>query len=129
MERRQAISLLGGVAISWPLAAFAQLRIPRVGVLLTGRAVPPRELEIAGELARIGYIDGRNIAYDTGLTDATRGAHRAHALWPRHEQRPHAGGSRQTVLVDARAHSADRGQGTAEAEAAEPIKGAQELPR
>lgn len=64
MERRQAISLLGGVAISWPLAAFAQLRIPRVGVLLTGRAVPPRELEIAGELARIGYIDGRNIAYD-----------------------------------------------------------------
>ena len=64
MERREAISLLGGAAISWPLAAFAQPRIPRVGVLLTGRAMPPRDLEIIGELARIGYIDGRNIAFD-----------------------------------------------------------------
>ena len=64
MERREAISLIGGTAILWPLAAFAQPRTPRVGVLLTGRAVPPRDLEIAGELARIGYMDGRNIAYE-----------------------------------------------------------------
>ena len=45
-----------------------------------------------------------------GFTDASRGAHRTHALWHRHERRPHAGGSRPTVLADARAHSADRGQ-------------------
>ena len=63
------------------------------------------------------------------VTDATRGAHRTHALWHRHEQRPHAGGSRPAVLGDARAHPADRGQGTAEAQAPEPIKDTQELPR
>jgi RNA polymerase primary sigma factor len=34
----------------------------------------------------------------TGFADAARGAHRTHALWPRHEHRPHAGGSRPTVL-------------------------------
>ena len=62
--------------------------------------------------------------YDTraGFIDATRGAHRTHALWPRHEQRPHAGAGRQTVLGDARANSADRGQGTTETQTSEPIK-------
>jgi len=64
-----------------------------------------------------------------GFTDATRGAHRTHALWPRHEQRPHTGGSWPTVRVDARANSADRGQGAEEAEAPEPIKRTQELPQ
>jgi hypothetical protein len=52
-----------------------------------------------------------------------------HALWHRHEQRPHAGGSRPAILGDARAYPADRGEGTAEAQAPEPINGAQELPR
>ena len=64
-----------------------------------------------------------------GFTDATRGAHHTHALWPRHKQRPHTGGSWPTVLVDARANSADRGQGAEEAEAPEPIKRTQELPQ
>jgi RNA polymerase primary sigma factor len=53
----------------------------------------------------------------------------AHALWPRHEQRPHAGASWPTVFGDARANSADRGQGDPKAKAPEPLKGAQELPR
>ena len=61
--------------------------------------------------------------------DAARGAHLTHALWHRHEHRPHAGGSRPTVLADARANSADRGQGAEEAEAPEPIKRTQELPQ
>ena len=41
--------------------------------------------------------------YDTraGFIDATRGAHRTHALWPRHEQRPHAGASWPTIFGDA----------------------------
>ena len=63
------------------------------------------------------------------ITDAARGAHSSHALRHRHEQRPHAGGGRPAVLGDARAHPADRGQGAAEAQAPEPIKDAQELPR
>ncbi len=64
-----------------------------------------------------------------GFTDAARGTRRTHAFWPRHEQRPHAGGSRPTVLSDARANSANRGQSTAKAQAPEPIKDAQKLPR
>ena len=47
----------------------------------------------------------------------------------RHEQGSHAGGGRPAVLVDARAHPPDRGQGAAEAEAPEPIKDSQGLPR
>ena len=63
------------------------------------------------------------------IADAARGAYLTHALWHRHEQRPHTGGSRPAVLGDARAHPANRGEGTAEAQAPEPIKSAQELPR
>jgi putative tryptophan/tyrosine transport system substrate-binding protein len=64
MRRREFITLVGGAAVTWSLAAFAQPRTPRVGVLLAGRAVPARELEIADELTRIGYVDGHNIAYE-----------------------------------------------------------------
>jgi putative tryptophan/tyrosine transport system substrate-binding protein len=63
MRRRGFMTLLGGAA-AWPIAAFAQQRVPRVGVLLNGRAVPAGDLQIAAELARIGYVDGRNIAYE-----------------------------------------------------------------
>ena len=63
------------------------------------------------------------------ITEPARGANLTHALWHRHEQRPHAGRGRPAVLGDARAHPADRGEGTAEAQAPEPIKDTQELPR
>ena len=63
MRRRGFITLLGGAA-AWPIATFAQQRLPRVGVLLNGRAVPSGDLQIAAELARIGYVEGRNITYE-----------------------------------------------------------------
>lgn len=63
MRRRGFIKLLGGAA-AWPITALAQQRLPRVGVLLNGRAVPSQDLQIAAELARIGYVDGRNITYE-----------------------------------------------------------------
>ena len=63
------------------------------------------------------------------IIDAARGARVAHALRHRHEHRPHAGGSRPAVLGDARAHPTDRGQGAAQAEAPEPVKDSQKLPR
>ena len=62
MRRRSFIRLLG-TAAALPVAAFAQ-HLPRVGVLLIGRAVPSGDLQIAAELARIGYVEGRNIAYE-----------------------------------------------------------------
>jgi ABC-type uncharacterized transport system substrate-binding protein len=61
--RRKFVSALGGAILAWPIAAYAQLRLPQVGVLLNGRASVLTDLQIAGELARIGYVDGRNINY------------------------------------------------------------------
>jgi putative ABC transport system substrate-binding protein len=63
MRRREFIGLLSGAA-AWPLAAHAQQRIPRVGVLLIGASAPPRDLELAHQLAQINYIEGRNITYE-----------------------------------------------------------------
>ena len=63
------------------------------------------------------------------LADATRRTRAAHALRHRHEHRPHAGRGRPAVLGDARAHPPDRGQGAAQAQASEPVKDSQELPR
>ena len=50
-------------------------------------------------------------------------------LWERWKKRAKCCGHLATVLADARANSADRGQGAEEAEAPEPIKRTQELPQ
>ena len=67
MKRREFVALIGGAA-AWPLAARAQERTPVIGILLLGRAAVPRDLGVARELAKLGYIEGRNITY------AVRGA-------------------------------------------------------
>jgi hypothetical protein len=64
MRRREFTTLLGGAAATWPLAAYAQQRKLRVGVLLVGAGAPPRDLELARQLAQIDYIEGRNITYE-----------------------------------------------------------------
>jgi putative ABC transport system substrate-binding protein len=64
MRRRDFLGFLGGVAAAWPRSTSAQKRTPRVGVLLNGNAAAPGDLDIARELARIGYIEGRNINYE-----------------------------------------------------------------
>ncbi len=63
MQRREFITLLGGTAAMWPLRTRAQPRLARVGILLNGRALLPTDIQIVQELARIGYVDGRNITY------------------------------------------------------------------
>jgi putative ABC transport system substrate-binding protein len=63
MRRREFMTLIGGATVGWPLVAYAQPRVSRVGVLLFGRALLPGDLRIAGELAKIGYVDGRNVSY------------------------------------------------------------------
>jgi len=63
MRRRDFLFVVGSAAVAWPLAAWAQQRLPRVGILSIGRAVP--DSEIVSELARLGYVEGRNIAYET----------------------------------------------------------------
>jgi putative ABC transport system substrate-binding protein len=73
MRRREFITLFGGAAAAWPLAARAQKRTPTVGVLLLGGAVDPRDLGLVRELARIGYVEGRNIAYTVHGADGAIG--------------------------------------------------------
>jgi putative tryptophan/tyrosine transport system substrate-binding protein len=84
MRRRGFITLLGGAA-AWPIAAFAQQRLPRVGVLLYGHAVPSGDLQIATELGRTGYVEGRNIAYE--IRGAEGDITRLPALAPRTRSR------------------------------------------
>jgi putative ABC transport system substrate-binding protein len=64
MQRREFITLLGGAAAAWPLAARAQSsRLPTVG-FLTNSSVT-RSAENLGELTQglrdLGYIEGRHI--------------------------------------------------------------------
>jgi putative tryptophan/tyrosine transport system substrate-binding protein len=70
MRRREFISLVGGAATAWPLAARAQQseRVRRIGVLLgaaendpLGQAILTTVLQA---LQQLGWIDGRNVAID-----------------------------------------------------------------
>jgi putative tryptophan/tyrosine transport system substrate-binding protein len=70
MKRRAFITLLGGAAAAWPLAARAQQpeRMRRIGVLnyLTADDPDssPRVAAFAQALQGLGWIDGRNIQID-----------------------------------------------------------------
>jgi putative tryptophan/tyrosine transport system substrate-binding protein len=72
MRRREFITLLGGTAVAWPLAAArAQQpdRVRRIGVLM-GYAESDHEAQswvaaFREELRKLGWMDGRNIEIDT----------------------------------------------------------------
>ena len=80
MKRREFITLLGGAAAAWPLAARAQQgeRMRRIGVLVTFAAGDPvgqaRLAAFLQGLQQLGWIDGRNVRIDTrwGAGDADR---------------------------------------------------------
>lgn len=64
MQRREFITLLGGTAAAWPLAAHAQMqrKMTRIGYLGAGirTASPnPREAFLQG-LRDLGYVEGQN---------------------------------------------------------------------
>jgi hypothetical protein len=71
MRRRDFITLLGGAAALWPLAARAQQpeRMRRIAVLLAGDATDPQwqgNLAAFQEgLAKLGWTVGRNLVIDT----------------------------------------------------------------
>jgi putative tryptophan/tyrosine transport system substrate-binding protein len=75
MRRREFITLLGGAAAAWPVAAHAQQAgsIPRIGVLWPGDAPPvsPRMESFRQGLRASGFVDGQNIAIE--LRYAQRG--------------------------------------------------------
>ncbi len=66
MKRRAFITLLGGVAAAWPLAARAQQpKVPTIGVLLLGTPEPAPFLNTLRKgLADLGYAEGRNIRFE-----------------------------------------------------------------
>jgi putative tryptophan/tyrosine transport system substrate-binding protein len=62
MRRREFLSVLGGAAAAWPLAARAQQRF-RIGLLNTGADtffVGP----FMGRLGELGYLEGKNIVIE-----------------------------------------------------------------
>src|SRR5262245_56969174 len=71
MKRREFITLLGGAAAAWPLAARAQQpeRMRRFGVLLSGTTandpeLPDRLAAFRQGMQQLGWTDGRNIRID-----------------------------------------------------------------
>jgi putative ABC transport system substrate-binding protein len=74
MRRREFITLLGGSAVTWPLAARAQKSLPRIGWLVYGDAqLGPIDQSLKEALAQAGLVDGRNIEiifrYANGISD------------------------------------------------------------
>jgi ABC-type uncharacterized transport system substrate-binding protein len=79
MERREFITLLGGAAAAWPLAARAQQpdRVRRIGVLLGLAEDDPEAKALLSEftqgLSELGWVEGRNLRTDVrwapGSTD------------------------------------------------------------
>jgi putative tryptophan/tyrosine transport system substrate-binding protein len=71
MNRREFIGLLGGMTASMPLVARAQQseRLRRIGMLMVAAAGDPefsrRLAALQGELGRLGWIEGRNIRFET----------------------------------------------------------------
>src|SRR5258705_7506281 len=71
MDRRDLISLFGGLAVAWPIAARAQqpARMRRIGILLSVAADDPesqaRLAPFLQGLQQLGWTVGRNVQIDT----------------------------------------------------------------
>jgi len=75
LNRREFITLLGGAAAAWPLAARAEQprKIYRVGLLVTGvpmGATDKRRQTFLSVLAAHGFVDGQNLVFVQRSADA-----------------------------------------------------------
>ena len=71
MKRRQFITLLGGMAAGWPLAARGQNRVWRLGALeTTSQAMNSANYNILREALRdLGYVEGQNLVIEYRSAD------------------------------------------------------------
>jgi putative ABC transport system substrate-binding protein len=70
VNKREFITLLGGAAAAWPLAARAQQgeRMRRIGVLMNTEENPDQQSSLVAflqGLQQLGWTDGRNVRIDT----------------------------------------------------------------
>jgi putative ABC transport system substrate-binding protein len=69
LKRREFITLIGGAAAAWPLAARAQQRVRRIGVLVAAYTQTDREGQarvgaLLDTLQRLGWADGHTVRID-----------------------------------------------------------------
>ena len=85
MRRRDFITLVGGAAAAWPLAARAQRgeRVRRIGVLMAFSESNPQFRSLIDtfmqRLTRLGWVDGRNVQIDVRWAGGDVGRMRAFA--------------------------------------------------
>jgi len=69
VKRREFITLLGGAAAAWPLAAHAQQpaeKILRVGTVSALQQSSPQWAAFMRRMAELGYEEGKNFVFDFG---------------------------------------------------------------
>ena len=64
MQRRDFITLLGGAASFWPLAARAQQALPVIGLISSTSVSSERQAAVHRGLKEAGFFDGQNVTVD-----------------------------------------------------------------
>jgi putative ABC transport system substrate-binding protein len=75
VKRREFITLLGGAAAAWPVVAWGQERVRRVGVIMAIAEGDQQAKDRMGALNRglqdLGWVDGSNVRIDMRLGSGT----------------------------------------------------------